>query len=111
MRGDHVRWRSNRNVWVAARDKRTKTFKPDDINDQVSLQESHDKAARWAAGEDVGGDDQLLQGQDSGLTDETNADSNDNAFDEANLAGEDAVECASADGKDNSESIGTVGGA
>ncbi len=103
MRGDHVRWRSNRNVWVAARDKRTKTFKPDDINDQVSLQESHDKAARWAAGEDVGGDDQL--------TAMTNADSNDNAFDEANLAGEDAVECASADSKDNGESIGTVGGA
>ena len=52
QRGTHVRWRDARNAWVAQRQNKYKTFKPDDVANPVALQEAHDRATRWAAGED-----------------------------------------------------------
>ena len=54
VRGDFVRWRTTRKCWVGSRkNAKFKHFKPDDVDDPVSIKCAHEKATKWAAGEDV----------------------------------------------------------
>jgi hypothetical protein len=49
---DNVRWRSDRQAWVATRDGKFKHFKPTDASDPDSKAEARQNAVRWAVSMD-----------------------------------------------------------
>ena len=48
--GDNVHWRADRDAWRAARDGKTKLFKPADLTDDDSIRNAKELATRWADG-------------------------------------------------------------
>ena len=92
-KGEGVRWRTARNCWVAVREHaKYKHFKPADLNDEVAVQEARDKAARWAAGEDVDGGVVLDEPTEVGaLMFSTGGDGEDTGDEASTLGGPEAV--------------------
>ena len=70
QRTQHVHWREARGCWTAQKGARFKSFKPEDINDSISVETAHTKAARWASSEhcddDYGDDDGVVEEQHAG---------------------------------------------